>query len=119
MAKIIQSPRRIQSPGVQITETDLTRRSPGQAPVRPGALVTGFAPFGPTDQLVKITSTQQFEAVYGLPETPAERYLYHTVDQVAQTGSDVYVSRLPYGEGGGGKSCHGDILVKWIKKKCN
>ena len=104
MAKIIQSPRRIQSPGVQITETDLTRRSPGQAPVRPGALVTGFAPFGPTDQLVKITSTQQFEAVYGLPETPAERYLYHTVDQVAQTGSDVYVSRLPYGEGGGGKS---------------
>lgn len=22
-------------------------------------------------------------------------------------------------EGGGGKSCHGDILVKWVKKKCN
>ncbi len=21
--------------------------------------------------------------------------------------------------GGGGKSCHGDILVKWVKKKCN
>ena len=104
MAKIIQSPRRIQSPGVQITETDLTRKSPGQAPIRPGALVTGFSPSGPTDQLIKISSTQQFEAVYGLPETAAERYLYHTVDQVAQTGSDVYVSRLPYGEGGGGKS---------------
>lgn len=104
MAKIIQSPRRIQSPGVQITETDLTRRSPGQAPIRPGALVTGFTPFGPTDQLIRIANTQQFEAVYGLPETAAERYLYHTVDQIAQTGSDIYVSRLPYGEGGGGKS---------------
>ena len=22
-------------------------------------------------------------------------------------------------EGGGGNSCHGDILVKWVKKKCN
>jgi len=22
-------------------------------------------------------------------------------------------------EGGGGKSCHGDILVKWVKKTCN
>jgi hypothetical protein len=21
--------------------------------------------------------------------------------------------------GGGGKSCHGDILVKWVKKTCN
>jgi hypothetical protein len=21
--------------------------------------------------------------------------------------------------GGGGKSCHGDILAKWVKKKCN
>jgi hypothetical protein len=21
--------------------------------------------------------------------------------------------------GGGGKACHGDILVKWVKKKCN
>ncbi len=104
MAKIIQSPRRIQSPGVQITETDLTRRPTTQAPIRPGALVTGFTPYGPTDQLVKITSTRQFESIYGLPETPAERYLFHTVDQVAQTGSDVYVSRLPYGEGGGGQS---------------
>ena len=22
-------------------------------------------------------------------------------------------------EGGGGKSCHGDILVKWVKRNCN
>lgn len=104
MAKIIQSPRRIQSPGVQITETDLTRKPTTQSRIKPGVLVTGFTPYGPTDQLVKITSTRQFESIYGIPETAAERYLFHTVDQTSKTGSDVYVSRLPYGEGGGGQS---------------
>jgi hypothetical protein len=99
--RIIQSPRRIQSPGVQITETDLTRRPTALQPVRPAAMVTGFATQGPTDEIVKITSMAQFDTVYGLPETAAERYLSHTVRQLVSTGSDVYVSRLPYGTGGG------------------
>jgi len=99
--QIIQSPRRIQSPGVQITETDLTRRGSAPAPIRPAALVTGFAAQGPTDQLVKIRSMAQFNTVFGLPETSAERYLSHTVEETVSTGSDVYVSRLPYGKNGG------------------
>jgi hypothetical protein len=100
--RIIQSPRRIQSPGVQITETDLTRRPnrPSTA-VRPSASVTGFAAQGPTDQVVLIRSMAQFNTVFGLPETAAERYLSHTVEQLVSSGSDVYVTRMPYGEKGG------------------
>jgi hypothetical protein len=99
--KIIQSPRRIQSPGVQITEIDLTRRPAGLAPRRPAAMVAGFAPQGPTDEIVRITSMAQFNTVFGLPETAAERYLSHTVEQLASTGSDVLVTRLPYGKNAG------------------
>lgn len=99
--KIIQSPRRIQSPGVQITEIDLTRRPTGAAPIRPAAMVAGFAAQGPTDEVVKITSMAQFNTVFGLPETAAERYLSHTVEQLVSTGSDVLVTRLPYGKNAG------------------
>jgi hypothetical protein len=100
--RIIQSPRRIESPGVQITETDLTRlpSSPGAA-VRPAAVVTGFSSQGPTDQVVLIRSMAQFNTVFGLPETAAERYLSHTVEQLVSTGSDVHVTRMPYGAAGG------------------
>jgi len=99
--RIIQSPRRIQSPGVQITEIDLTRRPTEQAQIRPTAMVTGFATQGPTDEIVKITSMAQFNTVFGLPETAAERYLSHTVEQLVSTGSDVLVTRLPYGKNAG------------------
>jgi hypothetical protein len=99
--KIIQSPRRIQSPGVQITEIDLTRRPTSQRPIRPAAMVAGFAAQGPTDEIVKITSMAQFNTVFGLPETAAERYLSHTVEQLVSSGSDVLVTRLPYGKNAG------------------
>jgi hypothetical protein len=100
--RIIQSPRRIESPGVQITETDLTRLPRGGgAAVRPAAVVTGFASQGPTEQVVRVTSMAQFNTVFGLPETAAERYLSHTVEQLVSTGSDVHVTRMPYGANGG------------------
>jgi hypothetical protein len=99
--RIIQTPRRIQSPGVQITETDLSRRPSGARAIRPAAMITGFAPQGPTDEVVKITSMGQFNTVFGLPETAAERYLAHTAEQLTSTGSDVYVTRMPYGANGG------------------
>jgi hypothetical protein len=99
--QIIQSPRRIQSPGVQITEIDLTRRPSGPRPIRPSAMVTGFAAQGPTDEMILIRNMAQFNTVFGLPETSAERYLSHTVEQLVASGSDVYVTRLPYGKNAG------------------
>jgi hypothetical protein len=97
---IIQSPRTIESPGVQIVETDLTARSSDRDLV-PTAVVTGFASQGPTDEIVSIKSTSEFQNIFGLPQNAAERYLWHTVDQLLASGPEVKVTRLPYGENGG------------------
>ena len=88
--------RTINSAGVEITETDLTL-----SPVLPAGqnvFLTGFAAKGPTDQLLTISSTQEFEQIYGAPTTAAERYLYYTAKQILDTSSStVMVNRLPYG----------------------
>ena len=97
---IIQSPRNIESPGVQIIETDLTVRST-ERDIVPTAVVTGFASQGPTDSIVVVKNITEFQTVFGLPQNAAERYLYHTVEQLLASGPEVKVTRLPYGANGG------------------
>ena len=97
---IIQSPRTIESPGIQIIETDLTGRT-SETDIRSTAIVTGFASQGPTDEIINIRSISEFQTIFGLPQNAAERYLYHTVDQLLASGPDVKVTRLPYGANGG------------------
>ena len=91
--------RTIQSPGVEIREFDLTSRLATFAGT--DVFVTGFADKGPTDEVIKPTSLREFEAIYGVPKTAAERYLYYSVQPMIRAGSNVYVSRLPYGDGSG------------------
>jgi hypothetical protein len=88
--------RTISSPGVQINEVDLS------AIVRPSGetnvFITGFAPQGPTDEVINITSLSEFESVYGLPTNAAERYLYHSAKQILTTSpANLLVTRMPYG----------------------
>ncbi len=92
--------RTIQSPGVEIREFDLSQRLP--TPPATSVYITGFAPEGPTDQVVGINSLGEFEAIYGKPTNAAERYFYHTV-RATFLGSQarVNVNRLPYGQGTG------------------
>ena len=62
----------IQSPGVQIIETDLS-----QTVAIPGGtyvFVPGFASQGPTDEVIQVTSISEFESIFGTPTTAAERY---------------------------------------------
>ena len=99
-SQIIQSPRTIESPGVQITETDLSSRTV-DTEIVPTAVVTGFASQGPTDQIVTVKSISEFQAVFGFPQNAAERYLWHTVEQLLASGPEVKVTRLPYGANGG------------------
>jgi hypothetical protein len=90
------STRTISSPGVQITEQDLTltTRPIGATDV----FITGFAPQGPTEDLVNISDISEFEQIYGTPTNSAERYLYHTAKQILNTSpANLSVSRLPYG----------------------
>ena len=87
--------RTIQSPGVEIREFDLTSRLATFAGT--DVFVTGFADKGPTDEVIRPSSLREFEAIYGVPKTAAERYLYYSVDPLIRAGANVYVSRIPYG----------------------
>jgi hypothetical protein len=94
------STRTISSPGVQITEQDLTltTRPIGATDV----LITGFTPQGPTEDLVNISDISEFEQIYGTPTNSAERYLYHSAKQILNTSpANLSVSRLPYGSDAG------------------
>ena len=87
--------RTIQSPGVEIKEFDLSE-NPSPA-IGTYTFTAGFADKGPTDEILQVTSVEEFEQIYGKPTTPAERYFYHSVTQQFNSQANVLVGRLPYG----------------------
>lgn len=89
--------RTISSPGVQVTETDLSIYSPNLAGTN--ILITGFAKQGPVDEIITISSKQELSQIYGIPTTPAERYFYNSVKEVLNSPATVYTARLGYGTG--------------------
>ena len=91
--------RTINSPGVQITEKDLSLRV--NAPAGTTVLVPGFAAQGPISEPLFITSTSELEAIYGNPTTPAEKYFYYSCKEVLNSPASLTTLRLPYGEGTG------------------
>lgn len=92
--------RTIQSPGVEISEVDLSLRP--RLPTGTNVLIPGFSQKGPTEEVIEITSLSEFENVYGLPTNAAERYFYHTLKAVKSSPANAYVYRLPYGDDGAG-----------------
>ena len=91
--------RTIQSPGVEIKEFDRSQRA--AIPSGTNILVTGFADKGPTDEIIQVTSLGEFESIYGVPTTPAERYFYGTVKPLFNSPANVIAYRLPYGTDAG------------------
>lgn len=91
--------RTIQSPGVEIRESDLSLRVP--TPAGTTVYITGYTDQGPTDEVVSVSSLTEFEQIYGTPKTPAERYFYHTVKAASNSSANLLVNRLPYGDGTG------------------
>lgn len=91
--------RIINSPGVQITETDLsvTQQFGGGTNI----FVAGFASQGPTDEILQVSSVSELEQIYGIPQTPAERYFYHSSKEILNSTANLLVTRLPYGSGSG------------------
>jgi Phage tail sheath protein subtilisin-like domain/Phage tail sheath C-terminal domain len=91
--------RSINSPGVQITETDLSNYQiiAGGTNV----FIPGFASQGPTDEVQLITSITEFEQIYGAPTTPAERYFYYSSKEILNSTANLLTTRLPYGSGSG------------------
>ena len=90
--------RTIQSPGVEIRESDLSLRTTQTGTT---TYVAGFASEGPTDEVVGLGNISEFEQVFGTPKTAAERYFYHTTRATLNSSGSVLVNRLPYGDGSG------------------
>ena len=88
--------RVIQSPGVEINEIDLSTRT--TFPAGTNILIQGFSQNGPTDEVLMVTTFQEFETIYGAPTNAAERYFYHTVKSTFNSPANIMVARLPYGE---------------------
>ena len=91
--------RTIQSPGVEVSEVDLSLRAATGGGT--SVLVPGFAQHGPTDDVFAVSSLTEFEQIYGRPTNSAERYFYQTAKSVFNSNARVLATRLPYGSGGG------------------
>ena len=87
--------RIINSPGVQITEKDLSLRA--ELPVGTVVVVPGFAPQGPISEPLFVTTMSELESIYGLPTTPAEKYFYYSCKEVLNSPAILNAMRLPYG----------------------
>ena len=87
--------RTIQSPGVEIRESDLSLTAP--ANVGTNMYVTGFAQQGPIDEILNITTKQELVQIFGPPTNSAERYFHYTISQLLNSPATVYAGRLPYG----------------------
>ena len=88
----------IQSPGVEIRESDLSLRT---AQTGTTTYIAGFASEGPTDEVIGLGNISEFEQIYGAPKTPAERYFYHSARAALNSSGSLLVNRLPYGAGSG------------------
>jgi len=91
--------RTIQSPGVQISEVDLSLRANFAAPTN--ILIPGFAPKGPSSEPIQVSTLSEFEQIFGTPTNAAERYFYQSAKAVFQTPANVTCYRIPYGNGAG------------------
>mgnify|MGYP003345341368 CR=1 FL=1 len=91
--------RTIESPGVQISEVDISRNP--QLTTGTRVFLAGFAPQGPADEIIQVSSLGEFTGIYGQPTTPAERYFYHSAAPLFNTQAQVLTYRLPYGSGSG------------------
>jgi Phage tail sheath protein subtilisin-like domain/Phage tail sheath C-terminal domain len=88
--------RTIQSPGVQISEVDLSISANLGSPTT--VFIPGFAPKGPASDPLIVSSLGEFEQIYGQPTNAAERYFYQTAKAVLQSTANVITYRLPYGD---------------------
>lgn len=87
--------RTILSPGVEIRERDYSLIAPQN--VGTNVFITGYASQGPTDEVLKITTRDELNQIYGTPTNSAERYFYHGVRELLNSPANIYTYRLPYG----------------------
>jgi len=91
--------RTINSPGVEIRESDLSFTAPAAAGT--SIYVTGFAQQGPLDEVLLVSTKQELTQLFGPPTNAAEKYFHYTISELLNSPATVYAGRLPYGTGNG------------------
>jgi hypothetical protein len=90
----------LESPGISINERDLSQITVNA--IGTNVFVPGFMPQGPSDEPTPISTISEFEEIFGLPTTPAERYSHNAIKQLLTTSNaNVTFTRMPYGSGAG------------------
>lgn len=90
----------LESPGVVINEREIAQATTNA--IGTNVFIPGFTPQGPTDEPTPISTLTEFEEIFGLPTTPAERYSHNAVKQLLTTSNAaVTFTRMPYGSGAG------------------
>lgn len=91
--------RTISSPGVELFEKDLSLRTPQS--IGTNIFIPGFANQGPSDEVIRITSQEELDNIYGTPTNSSERYFYYSVKELLNSPASIYTFRIPYGAGSG------------------
>jgi len=90
----------LNSPGVAIREIDRSPTSVTNAGTN--VFLAGFTPQGISDEATAVSSLSEWEELFGLPQTAAEKYTYNAVKQLLTTSdASVTFTRMPYGSGAG------------------
>ena len=88
------------APRISIREID--RSAVTTQPAGTNVFLAGFTPQGPSDEPINVSTLNEFEEIFGLPESPAEKYSHNAVKQLLETSpAAVTFTRMPYGSGAG------------------
>jgi hypothetical protein len=88
------------APRISIREID--RSATTTQPTGTNVFLAGFTPQGPSDEPINVSSLNEFEEIFGLPDSPAEKYSHNAVKQLLETSpAAVTFTRMPYGSGAG------------------
>ena len=88
----------LSAPGIEVREYDESLRISNNSGTT--VFVPGYAAQGPVEEVITISSISDFETIYGIPTTEAERYFYYTCLAILNNsgpGTTLLTSRLPYG----------------------
>lgn len=104
----------LSAPGVEVREYDNSLRPITNAGTT--VFVPGYAAQGPVEEVIQISSIMDFENVYGIPTTDAERYFYYTCLAILNNsgqGTTLLTSRLPYGANAGDNVANAYTLLAY------
>lgn len=104
----------LSAPGVEVREYDNSLRITSNTGTT--VFVPGYAAQGPVEEVIQISSIMDFENVYGIPTTDAERYFYYTCLAILNNsgqGTTLLTSRLPYGANEGDNVANAYTLLAY------